>query len=129
MKKIILAALAVAPVALSAQQDFTLNGNIGGTTPNAKVFIQYQDNGQGIIDSVNVKDGAFKYQGTVSEPVQAMLFLAENGITMNELRESEVQPPMNALFLSKGVILLKGEDFASAVASGNGINEDFSKYK
>lgn len=129
MKKIILAALAVSPIAIFAQQDFTLNGKIGGTSTNAKIFIQYRDNGQGVVDSVNVKDGAFKYQGSVSEPVQAVLFLSNSGATMTELRESEERPPMNVLFLSKGVIQLTGDDFASAVSSGNGINEDFTKYK
>ncbi len=129
MKKLILTVLAGAPFALFAQQDFTLNGKIGESSANAKIYIQYRDNGQGVIDSVNVNNGAFKYQGTVSEPVQAMLFLSANGASMSELRESEERPPMNAVFLSKGDIQFKGDSFETAVSSGNGINEDFSKYK
>lgn len=129
MKKLIMTVLAVAPIALFAQEDFTLDGKVGGTSANAKIFIQYRDNGQGVVDSVNVKDGAFKYQGSVSEPVQAVLVLSNNGATMSALRENDERPPVNAVFLSKGVIHFKGDDFTTAVSSGNGINEDFSKYK
>ena len=49
MKKGILMSLGMAPALLFAQEEFTLNGKIGKTAAGAKVFIQYQDNGQGVI--------------------------------------------------------------------------------
>lgn len=121
--------LGLAPALLFAQQDFTVNGKIGQTKPGAKVFIQYRADGQGVIDSAEITNGTFKYQGSVAEPTQAGLFLSADGKTMAELRASGERPPMNAIYLAKGVINFEGADFASAVSSGNAINDDFAKYK
>ncbi|MFD2967290.1 TlpA disulfide reductase family protein [Sphingobacterium bambusae] len=129
MKKGILMSLGMAPALLFAQEEFTLNGKIGKTAAGAKVFIQYQDNGQGVIDSASITDGAFKYQGTVAEPTQARLFLSADGKTMSQLRESGERPPMNTVYLSKGVIKLEGAEFESAIAKGNAINDDFARYR
>ncbi|GHE28185.1 thiol:disulfide interchange protein [Sphingobacterium griseoflavum] len=117
------------PALLFAQEEFTLNGKIGNTPNGAKVFIQYQDNGQGTIDSAVFTNGAFKYQGTVAEPTQARLFLSADGKSMSQLRASGERPPMNTVYLSKGVIHFEGGDFESAVAKGNVINDDFARYK
>ncbi|KGE14929.1 TlpA disulfide reductase family protein [Sphingobacterium deserti] len=129
MKKVMLTYIGLIPALLFAQEEFTLNGKIGNTQAGAKVFIQYQDNGQAVIDSANVSNGVFKYQGSVVEPTQARMFLSAEGKTMSELRESSQRPPMNSVYLSKGVIQFEGTDFESAVSKGNAINDDFSKYK
>ncbi|WDF68566.1 TlpA disulfide reductase family protein [Sphingobacterium oryzagri] len=129
MRKLVLMSLGLAPALLFAQQDFTVNGKIGQTKPGAKVFIQYRADGQGVIDSAEITNGTFKYQGSVAEPTQAGLFLSADGKTMAELRASGERPPMNAIYLAKGVINFEGADFASAVSSGNAINDDFAKYK
>ncbi|WP_133639671.1 TlpA disulfide reductase family protein [Sphingobacterium paludis] len=129
MKKITLTYMGLIPALLFAQEEFTLNGKIGNTQPGAKVFIQYQDNGQGVIDSANITNGAFKYQGAVAEPTQARMFLSAEGKTMSELREGSQRPPMNSVYLSKGVIQFEGTDFESAVSKGNTINDDYAKYK
>ncbi|MEJ5055439.1 TlpA disulfide reductase family protein [Sphingobacterium sp. MYb382] len=128
MKKVILLGLGVLPSLLFAQEAFTLNAKVGVTNPKAKVFIQYQDNGKSVLDSAAITGGAFKYQGTVSEPVQATLTLSEEGKSMAELRGG-ARPEMNYIFLSKGVIKLEGTPFSKAVVSGNVINNDFAKYK
>ncbi|HLS95652.1 peroxiredoxin [Sphingobacterium allocomposti] len=129
MKKAILMGVGMVPLVLFAQEDFTLNGKIGQTQPGAKVFIQYRDGGQNALDSVTINNGTFTYQGSVSQPTQAMLFLSADGKTMSQLRESGERPPMNAVYLAKGVIKFEGADFASATSSGNPVNDDFSKYK
>ncbi len=129
MRKLVLMSLGLAPALLFAQQDFTVNGKIGQTKPGAKVFIQYRADGQGVIDSAEITNGTFKYQGSVAEPTQAGLFLSADGKTMAELRASGERPPMNAIYLAKGIINFEGADFASAVSSGNAINDDFAKYK
>lgn len=121
--------LGVIPSLLFAQEEFTLNGKVGQTQAGAKVFIQYRDNGQTVLDSANVTNGVFKYQGSVLEPTQAGLFLSTEGKTMSELRESPERPPMNVVYLAKGVIKFEGADFNSAVSSGNAVNDDFSRYK
>lgn len=128
MKKIIVLGLSVLPSLLFAQEAFTLNGKVGVTNPKAKVFIQYQDNGKSVLDSAAITGGAFKYQGTVTEPTQANLILAEEGQSMAELRGG-ARPEMNSVFLSKGVIKFEGTSFEKATVSGNAINNDFARYK
>lgn len=117
------------PALLFAQEDFTINGKVGGAQEGAKVFFQYRDNGQTVLDSVVMANGAFKYQGTVAHPTRAMLVLAANGETMDELRASGERPPINSVYLAKGVVKFEGDDFISAKATGNAINDDFSKYQ
>lgn len=117
------------PAMLFAQEDFTLNGKVGNAQEGAKVFVQYRDNGQNVLDSTAVTNGTFKYQGSVSQPVRAMLILAANGETMDELRATGERPPINSIYLAKGIIKFEGEDFISAKASGNAINDDFSRYQ
>lgn len=129
MKNFILMGLGLIPLGLLGQESFTLNGKVGQVVDNSKVFIQYRENGQNVLDSVLVQSGAFKYQGAVSQPTQAMLILAEAGKTMSDLRESDERPPINALYLSQGDIKMEGADFVSAVASGTSINDDFAIYQ
>lgn len=129
MKKLVLMSLACIPMGLFAQEDFTLNGNVKGIAENSKVFIQYRDNGQSVLDSVQITNGVFKYQGTVSQPVQAMVILAEGGQTMSDLQSSGQRPPINHLYFSRGDIKFEGADFVSAVATGTAVNADFAKYQ
>lgn len=129
MRKGLLTILGAIPVMLFAQEDFTLNGKVGGIQEGAKVFFQYRDNGQTVLDSAAVTNGVFKYQGSVAQPTRAMLILAASGETMGELRASGTRPPINSIYLSKGVVKFEGDDFTSAKGTGNAINDDFSEYQ
>lgn len=129
MKKRILTALTVIPAMLFAQEDFTLKGKVGGTQEGAKIFVQYRDNGQNVLDSAGITNGVFTYQGSVSQPTRAMLVLAATGETMDELRATGERPPINSIYLSKGVINFEGEDFITARGTGNTINDDFANYQ
>jgi len=129
MKKLILVGLCLAPGLLLAQEDFTLNGKIGHTRPGAKLFIHYVDDGQTVLDSVGVNAGTFRYQGSVDAPTQARLILAADGQSIAELQESQEMPPMNTVYLSKGIITVEGSDLQTAVVGGNAINTEFAAYK
>lgn len=129
MRKRLLTILGLIPLFVFSQEDFTLKGKIKGLQNGAKVFFQYRDNGETILDSTTVKRGRFKYQGSVTQPTPATLILADTGQTMSELRGKEEQPPINSVYLSKGVIKLEGDDFATAKGRGNRINKDYAKYK
>lgn len=129
MRKGLLTILGAIPVMLFAQEDFTLNGKVKGIQEGAKVFFQYRDNGQTVLDSAAVTNGVFKYQGSVAQPTRAMLILAATGETMDELRANGTRPPINSIYLSKGVVKFEGDDFTSAKGTGNAINDDFSRYQ
>src|SRR5690606_19261870 len=129
MKKVILTAIAAVPTLLFGQEDFTVNGKVGAIQDEAKVFFQYRDNGQTVLDSTAITNGVFKYQGSVAQPTRAMLILAASGETMGELRASGTRLLINSVYLSKGVIKFEGDDFTSAKGTGNAINDGFSKYQ
>jgi hypothetical protein len=75
MKKLVLFALAVLPIAAMAQKPFSLNGDVKGLKSGDKVFLSYRAEGKVIIDSVNVTDGKFVFNGALKSPVKADLSL------------------------------------------------------
>ncbi|WP_140937079.1 TlpA disulfide reductase family protein [Sphingobacterium lumbrici] len=125
MKNLILLGAALVPSLLFAQEDYTIKGKIGSLNSPAKVYMQYADKGQRLIDSANVVDGEFKFTGTVQEPTQAYLILSPEGLPLRALKN----PDVNSLYLSKGVISVVGEDLRNAAISGNALNEELMVYK
>lgn len=132
MKKGILTILGAVPLLVCAQEAFTLKGKVNNLEDGAKVFIQYNQEGQTVLDSTATKKGTFTYQGTVSEPTQGMLILAAHGESLEELQNKATMGedvPTSTLFFSKGLINFEGADFASAKASGNALNDDYASYQ
>lgn len=125
MRAKILAA-ALLPTMLFAQEDFTLKGKVGAANAPAKVFLQYAEGGQKILDSAAIKDGAFVFNGTVAEPAEAYIILSSNGESLDQLTTA---PDFRKVYLSKGVITLQGDSFKAAKVAGNKINEDLLRYE
>lgn len=125
MKKIILSLLAIAPVLLYAQEDFSLKGSLKKTDAPAKIYLIYTEEGERHVDSTDVKNGKFSYNGTVSEPIQAHLVYSPDGSPLPTLQN----PDATSLYLAKGVIRIKGEELKTAKISGNQANKDFAEYK
>ncbi|NGM62401.1 AhpC/TSA family protein [Sphingobacterium sp. SGG-5] len=126
MKKIILVSALVCPVILSAQEEYTVKGKIGSLNAPAKVYMQYEDQGQRMIDSASVVNGEFKFQGIVQEPSQAYLVLSADGTSFRELTNPE---DMNVIYLSKGVVTINGANLKDAKVGGTALNQEFSTYK
>jgi peroxiredoxin len=78
MKKLLLA-LALLPLVAAAQDSgkkFTLDGKISRLPDTAKVdwvYIQYRVSGETKVDSMQPKEGKYRFTGTISEPVMARL--------------------------------------------------------
>ncbi|MFZ4262827.1 redoxin domain-containing protein [Sphingobacterium sp. HJSM2_6] len=125
MKRLILSTLAAVPALLFAQEDFTLKGKIENVDSPAKVYLMYANDGQRMLDSASVSKGEFTFNGTVSIPTEARLTLSPEGKALRELK----QPDYVTLYLSKGVIQLKGAKLADAAISGTDINKDYLAYK
>ncbi len=125
MRKAILISALVCPAILFAQEEYTVKGKIGNHQSPAKIFMQYEDQGERNIDSANIVNGEFKFHGLVGEPSQAYLILSLDGKTLQELE----QPEVNMVYLSKGVITVSGMNLTDATVSGTALNEEFLKYK
>lgn len=74
MKKVLLSLLLL-PFATMAQQKFTINGKINSQAGSAKAFLYYTINGKTTIDSTDVKNGAFTFQGTIPDYTSAFIKL------------------------------------------------------
>lgn len=125
MKNLILLGAALAPSLLFAQEDYTIKGKIGAFNSPAKVYMQYADQGQRLLDSAIITNGEFKFNGTVQEPTQAYLILSLEGLPLRELQN----PDVNSIYLSKGVINITGAELKTATISGNALNEEMTVYK
>jgi len=125
MKNKFLLALGLLPSILFAQEEFTVKGNVGKLNAPAKVYLQYAEAGQRKLDSAAIKNGAFTFNGVVQEPSSAVLVLSEEGKPLRQLSN----PDYRSLYLSKGVITVKGNNFKDSKIAGNKINADLAKYE
>lgn len=124
MKNKFLLAIGLLPTMLFAQEEFTIKGNIGKLNAPAKVYLQYAEGGQRQLDSAVVKNGVFSFNGVVQNPVEAVVVVSAEGKPLRQLEN----PDYRNIFLSKGVITLKGENLKNAKLAGNKINDDLAKY-
>ncbi|HEY9257019.1 MAG TPA: TlpA disulfide reductase family protein [Chitinophaga sp.] len=84
MKKITLLALLSCPVFIMAQPaKFVLNGKVTKQSSPIKVYLNQVINEKLIIDSAEVRDGVFRFEGMVDGPIRAMLIFNHKGSTMN----------------------------------------------
>lgn len=124
MKNKFLLALGLLPTMLMAQEEFTIKGNIGNLNAPAKVYLQYAEGGQRHLDSATVKNGAFTFNGVVQSPLQGVVIVSAEGKPLRQLEN----PDLRNIFLSKGVITLKGDNLKTAKLAGNALNDDLAKY-
>lgn len=124
IKKTILVALAAIPFMALAQQDFTVKGKAGNYNKPAKVFMIYNNSGQRVIDSAEVKNGSFGFEGSVQDVQQAILVLDREG---NGVQAITV-PDMVSIYLESGDIVVNAADSLSkAEVSGTPVNVDQQK--
>lgn len=124
IKKVIITALAVVPLWGWAQEAFTVSGKVGTLSAPAKAYIVYTDNGNRVLDSANIEEGAFTFTGTVSEPTLANLAIDHEGVGVQQL----TNPDLVNIYLEKGQIEVKSPDsLSNATLSGTNLNVDQQK--
>lgn len=126
MKKFIVFALAAIPSAIMAQEDFTISGKAGDLNSPAKAFISYRNESGLVLDSADVKNGSFVFNGSVNQPTRGMLFLMHEG---GDIRESE-DPDRLEFYLEKGNIKITTSDsLVNAIVESGALNQEFNAYK
>lgn len=125
MRKLIIAGLSIIPLTASAQRNnqFTINGKYGTGNAPEKAYLEYTIKGKSTIDSVALKDGVFKFCGTVpTPPVSATLTFDTKGVgRTNSLEQITV-------YLEPGSIHVKtnGATIAGAQVTGTPRNNDYN---
>ncbi len=125
MRKMILVAMATLPMMGFAQDDFTVTAKVGQLSSPAKAYLSYRTATGPTLDSADIKNGAFKFHGSVDEPTQALVLLTHQGGDIRQMQD----PDRIAIYLEKGNIKLKSSDsLANATVKGGKINKDFTAY-
>lgn len=128
MKKLLFTAAALLPLAVLAQKPFSVTGNIKGLKTGDKVYLVYKGNGADVTDSALVKDGTFAFNGTLTDPARANLFLNKNPFVSRPMPGEILD--MTAIYIEPAAITLSAADsLKKAVVSGSVINDDDKKLK
>jgi peroxiredoxin len=122
MKKIFLAIMLIAPIALIAQNgSYTLKGKVGNVNAPAKVYIKYSSASGFVFDSTTIQNGQFEFKGTINDPIQATLRLSYEGTHSGPYETLSV-------YLEPGQINISSPDsLFHAKITGSRINEDHEK--
>jgi len=128
MKKILLSAMALLPLAALAQKPFTVTGYIKGLKDGDKIYLIYRADDKSVTDSVTVDKGTFIFRGTLADPAAGNLFLNKNPY-VNRPAKGEVLD-YTSLFLESADIKIIGTDsIKTAAITGSVINDDNKKLK
>ena len=128
MKTLLIAAICLGPVALMAQQDFTIKGKVGSLNAPAKAYLSYSAGGNNVTDSCNIVKGAFEFKGSVASPSLAMLRVKHDDAPVNPDQRMRPTPDMLYVYLEKATIKVTAADSVkNAKITGSKINDDNAK--
>jgi peroxiredoxin len=128
MKKILLSAMALLPLAALAQKPFTVSGDIKGLKTGDKVYLIYQGDDKNITDSAIVANGVFAFKGTLASPAQGSLFLNKNPYVNRPARGEKLDAL--SLYVEPGNIKIAATDsLKNATITGSIVNDDSKKLK
>jgi len=129
MKKMIFSALCLLPMAIMAQQPFTVKGNAKNLKAGDKIYLSYMSAGTRITDSAMVANGTYEFKGTVAgtDPIAGNLFKNINPyVKGSNTRFLDY----TMLYVEPGNIAVSSVDsIASSKVSGTPINNDNAKLR
>jgi thiol-disulfide isomerase/thioredoxin len=115
IKNIILIVTGLLPLAVMAQSGYTLSGKISGLHEPSTIYLALQQGGSFTNkDSTEIRNGEFRFQGTVSAPTLAILSV--KGINS----QAKARPDQLALYIENSKISISAADsIKNAVVSGS----------
>jgi peroxiredoxin len=119
-------------VSLSAQAQTTSNFTISGTATTgnlsvAKVYLQYQSEGNNTMDSSDFVNGKYSFKGNISEPVLARIRVKYLPDAAGKMIKPMQGRDLISVFLSKGDISINSIDsFSNITVNGSVAQDDYS---
>jgi peroxiredoxin len=115
-KSVLLAAIAL-PFALHAQEiSFKVEGKVNHSKAK-KAYISYGTANGSVLDSVDVINGQFTFQGTIAEPVKASMIVGES-------QRGGAQSGVKQFYLENGTIQVQSADsLLNATIKGGSLNQ------
>lgn len=128
MKKILLSAMALLPIASFAQKPFTISGEAKALNAGDKIYLIYNANDNRVTDSATVVNGLFTFKGSVTNPSQANLFLNKNPY-VNRPAQGEKLDRLSLYIEPSNLKVVTTDSLKNAKISGSVINNDADKLK
>jgi peroxiredoxin len=120
-------------VSLSAQAQTTTNFTISGTATTgnlsvAKVYLQYQSEGNNTMDSSDFVNGKYSFKGNISEPVLARIRVKYSPDAAGKMIKPMQGRDLISVFLSSGDITINSIDsFSNITVNGSVAQDDYTK--
>ena len=109
MKKILIPILMLLPFMAAAQNSYTISGQLPTIKNEAKAYlVLFKNNAWTEVDSAEIKDGKFKFTGSVNEPQNALITVRQKG-TAGSGRQRDSQ----GFFIENSAIEIVGTDLVS----------------
>lgn len=129
MKRILIGAICLLPLASIAQSPFVIKGKIGTLSSPAKAFLNYREGSTMVTDSAAITNGAFEFKGTAAYPLSANIRVKHDAAPVNG--DPKLRTPADAIsfYLDKEIVFTATDSIKHAKLSGSKVNEDNAKYK
>jgi peroxiredoxin len=140
MKRSFLCLLALLPALAFAQtaQPFTIKAKVGKYNKPAQAFLAYRLGANTVKDSAAIVNGEFTFTGTITNPLNATMFIDSKGVGFNEFVSqnfSESTGPSKTtdylgFYVDKGVVTITSADsLKQAKITGSKVNDDDAKLR
>jgi len=111
----------------SVPSPFIINGKVGNLNSPARAYIFYQLGANKVMDSVEIVQGSFKFNGNVMDPGQAYIVIDHTGGGSSKLdnRTADALP----FFIEKGTFSINGasDSVAKAQVTGSAVNDAYKE--
>ena len=127
MKRIFLFMIALLPLMAFAQepQSFLIKAKVGTFNAPAKAYLIYQLGANRVIDTANVTNGSFQFEGKVLNPGASLILMDPNGDGLDRLDSTADNL---SFYIDKGEFAINAKDsVAKAQITGSKINDDNKK--
>lgn len=124
MKRIILSAAFLLPLAAMAQDGYTIKGKVGALNAPAKAYLNYRTAAANVLDSVELKNGVFEFKGKVDGPVSAQIMVKHTAANPVSRMAYDVLP----IYIENKVITVTASDSVKkATIKGSVVNDENKK--
>ena len=122
MKRILMLVCAL-PVLGFAQQNYTIQGQVGKLNKPAKAFLRLNSGGNPKIDSVYIKNGKFEFKGTIPSPMEAHLRIIHDDLPFDPAKPAK-QDVLPFLIEGTTIKFVSTDSIKNAKISGSPLNAE-----
>lgn len=129
MKKLLIGAICLLPLASVAQSPFVVAGKVGKLKAPAKAYLSYRSGSTMVTDSVTLNNGSFEFKGNAEYPLSATLRVKHDATPVDPDPKKRTPNDAVSFYLDKAVMVTATDSIKHAKLSGSKVNDDNAKYK